>query len=93
MIDQDKIIELFEEKYQKLLGQSYEDWHENSPKTESEAYSSLQEIDSELKATQDAYLEASGEQKSQLEEYRERLRNEYQLLEEIFGLESKDADW
>ena len=92
-MDSEDIKNLFEDKYQRLLGQSYDQWLETGPQDETQAYARLQDIDDELKATEDEYQEASGADKEELEDYREKLRNEYQLLEEIYGLESKDANW
>ena len=92
-MDQENIKELFEDKYQRLLDMSYEQWLESGPQTEAEAYKRLQDIDDELKETEDEFEEAKGAAKERMEDNREKLRNEYQLLEEIFGLESKDANW
>ncbi len=90
MLDQDNIKNLFEEKYEDRLGMAYDDWMEQGPQTEDAAYARLEVIDEELKNTEDQYQDAEGEEKTELNEYRERLRNEYQFIEEIFGLESKD---
>lgn len=92
-MDDEKIQELFEEKYQKLLGLSWDEWQGLAPQNEEEAYAALQEIDDELKDTEEKYQDAEGETKAELGDYRELLRNKYQLIEESFGLESKDADW
>jgi gas vesicle protein len=89
-MDDERKQELFEEKYADLLGLSYEEWLMQAPENETEAYARLQEIDDELKGTEDEYYEAVGDSKSELEEYRSRLKNEYQMLEEMFGLESRD---
>lgn len=92
-MDQDDIRNLFEDKFEKLLSVSYEQWIETGPQTEVEAYARLEIIDDELKRTEDELPEASGSEREELEEYRERLRSEYLLLEQIFGLEPVDADW
>jgi len=92
-MDQDKLHEIFQDKYEKLLGITFEEWLEQAPQTEDQAYTRLKEIDEELKKTEEEYESAEGDEKWELGEYREKLRNEYQLLEEMFGLESKDGDW
>jgi len=48
-MDQEDIKTLYEDKYQKILGLSYDDWYEQGPQSEAEAYARLQEIDDELK--------------------------------------------
>lgn len=92
-MDQGRIKNLFEEKYRKLLSQSFEEWWKHAPKTQEEAYDRLQVIDDELKSTEEQWEEAIGEKKEFLQDYRERLRAEYALLESAFGLEPPDADW
>ena len=89
-MDQTRLKEIFEEKYQKLLGYSFEEWLKNAPQNEIEAYAKLQSIDEELKTTQTQFEESTGNGKWELGEYREKLRNEYQFLEELFNLESQD---
>lgn len=90
MIDEEDIQNLFEDKYQSLLGMTYQEWQETGPQTEEEAYARLQEIDDEIKGTEDEFEQATGIEREEMEEYRERLRNEYQLIEEVFGLEPTD---
>jgi hypothetical protein len=92
-MDEEKIQELFEDKYQKLLDISWDEWQAQAPQNETEAYAALQEIDDELKQSEDEYLEGTGDAKDELGEHREMLRNKYQFIEESFGLDSKDADW
>ncbi len=92
-MDQEDIKDLFENKYQKRLGITYEEWQETGPQSEAEAYARLQEIDEELKATHDEWFEATGNDKEEMEEHRDRLKNEYDLLEEAFGLEAPDKNW
>ncbi len=89
----EKTKELFEDKYEHALGQTYQEWLDIGPQNEAEAYAKLQQLDDELKETEDQYQEAEGNDKWELNEQREKLRNEYQLIEELFGLTAKDADW
>ena len=88
----EELQSLYEDKYAELLGKDFEEWLQEAPQSEDEAYARLNAIDAELKNTEDEYQEATGEAKWELGEYRERLRNEYQLLEELFGLENED-EW
>lgn len=92
-MDQEDIKDLFEDKYKKKLGMTYEEWMEVGPQNETEAYARLQEIDDELKSTHDEWFEATGDLKEELEEQREKLKAEYDLLEESFGLEATDKNW
>ncbi len=92
-MDQDDIKSLFEDKYQKILGQSYEDWAEQGPQNETEGYARLQEIDEELQGTYDEWYEAEGDRKEELEEYRDRLKAEYDFIEAAFSLEAPDKNW
>ena len=80
----------YEEKYQKLLGMSWDEWQGVAPQNETEAYAALEEIDDELKSTEQEYQDAVGDAKSELADYRELLHNKYQLIEETFGLENQD---
>jgi hypothetical protein len=84
-MDQDDIKTLYDDKYKKILGLSYEEWTEQGPQSEAEAYARLQEIDDELKA--------EGDRKNELEEYRDKLKAEYDFLEAAFGLEAPDKNW
>ena len=92
-MDQEDIKTLFDDKYKKLLGQSYEEWSEQGPQNETEAYARLQEIDEELKDSHDEWYEAEGEAKQEMEDYREKLKAEYDFLEAAFGLEAPDKNW
>ncbi len=92
-MDQDKLKELFEDKYQAKLGITIGQWLESAPETEDEAYRRLNEIDAELSATYDQWFEAKGEEKEHLEEHRQKLKAEYDLLEELFALEARDKEW
>lgn len=89
-MDQEDIQELFDEKYEKALGMTYQDWLEKGPRTEEQAYARCIAIDRELNQTYDAWFEATGDKKDKLEEYREKLKNEYDLIEEVFHLEPND---
>lgn len=90
MIEHENIRQLFINKYQGLLGINYDEWLEIGPQTEEQAYARLQEIDSLLKEGYDEWFEAKEPHKSEIEDYRDKLKAEYDLLEEIFGLELTD---
>lgn len=92
-MDQEDLKDLYQEKYQKLLGVSYEEWQDVGPQNEEEAYARLQEIDDELKATYDEWYEAEGPDKEELQDYRDKLKAEYDWLEEAFNLEAPDKNW
>ena len=92
-MDQEDIKELFEEKYQKALGMSYQDWLEQGPQTEEAAYARCIEIDRELNATYDEWFEAEGDKKEEMQEHREKLKMEYDLIEEVYHLEANDRNW
>ncbi len=92
-MDQKKLQELFDDKYQKALGLSYQDWLKLGPQNQDEAFQRCIAIDKELDKTYDKWFESQGEEKEQLEEYRERLKAEYDLLEEAFSLEEQDRNW
>lgn len=85
----EKQQEIFEDRYASKLGLTYAEWLETAPKTEDQAYDKLKEIDDELKqiveilSTQPDDIEA-------IEEERDRLKLEYDLIEEMFGLELQD---
>lgn len=89
-MDLDKIQSIYEDRYQSKIGLSYDEWMEQAPETEDQAYARCQELDEQLKHTEDEWREAKGNDKEQLEEYRSRLRLEYELIEEMFGLELDD---
>jgi hypothetical protein len=89
-MDQDKLRQIYDEKYQKLLLMDFNEWMDQAPQTQDQAYEILEEIDQELKATQDEYDQAQGDAKWEIGEYREMLHNKYQLIEEMFSLESQD---
>ncbi len=89
-MDPEKLQELFEEKYQQKLDMTYEDWLMTAPETEDQAYDKLQEIDNELKEIAAQYPDATSEAKENLEDERDRLKLEYDLIEEMFGLELND---
>jgi hypothetical protein len=92
-MDQEDIQSLFDDKYQKLLGLSYEQWLEKGPQNESEAYARCIEIDRELNRTYDEWFEATGDKKDQLGDFRDKLKAEYDLIEEIYHLEANDRNW
>lgn len=92
-MDQDEIKELFEDKYEKKLGMSFEEWVEKGPQTEDQAFARCVAIDRELNRTYDDWFEAQGDLRDELGEQRERLKNEYDLIEEIFHLEANDRSW
>lgn len=92
-MDQDDIKDLYQEKYKKILGLTFEEWQNSGPQNEEEAYARLQEIDDELKNSYDEWYEAEGDTKAELEEYRDKLKAEYDFLEAGFGLEAPDKNW
>lgn len=89
-MDQEKLQDLFEDKYERKLGLTFNQWLETAPNTEDEAYAKCQIIDQELKETYDQWFNAQGEEKDQMEDYRDKLKLEYDLIEEMFGLELSD---
>lgn len=93
MKDQDSIQNLFDDKYEVALNMGYEEWLEKGPQTEEQAYARCIEIDKELEATYEEWYEGSGETKERLGEYRDRLKAEYDLLEDVFGLEAVDKNY
>ena len=92
-MDQEDIQSLFDDKHEKLLGLSYEQWLERGPQNENAAYARCMEIDRELNRTYDEWFEATGDKKDQLEDYREKLKAEYDLIEDIYHLEANDRSW
>ena len=91
-MDQDDIKDLYQEKYKKRLGIPFDEWQSTGPQSEAEAYARLQEIDEELKAGYDQWYEAEGPEKEEMEESREKLKGEYDFLEEAW-LEAPDKNW
>ena len=91
-MDEDKIQSLFEDKYEEVLGMSYRDWMEQGPQNQEEAFQRCMEIDKELENTYDQWFEAQGEEKEQLETYRQKLKAEYDLMEAAFNLEEADRN-
>jgi hypothetical protein len=92
-MDQEDIQNLFGDKYQKLLGLSYDDWLTKGPQTEEQAYGRCIEIDQKLNATYDDWFNATGDEKETLGDLRDKLKAEYDLIEEIFHLEANDRNW
>ena len=90
IVDVEKQQELFEDKYERKLGVSYEDWMQTAPQTEQEAYAFCQQLDDELKTTYEQWFQSKNDERSELESYRDRLKLEYDIVEEFFGLELKD---
>jgi hypothetical protein len=82
--------ELFDDKYAHKLEMSYSEWIETAPNTEDEAYAACQAIDDELKNTYEQWFNATGDEREELDDYRDKLKLEYDLIEELFGLELKD---
>ena len=92
-MDQEDIQNLFEDKYEKMLGMSYEQWLEKGPQTEEAAYARCIDIDHELNRTYDEWFDGEGAKKEQLGDYRDKLKAEYDLIEEIYHLEANDRNW
>jgi hypothetical protein len=92
-MEQEEIKDLFEEKYAKTLGMRYQDWLVKGPQTEEQAFARCMEIDRELNRTYDEWFEATGNKKDALQDYRNKLKAEYDLIEEIFHLEANDRNW
>lgn len=86
----EKQQEIFEDKYQDKLGKTYEEWLETAPETEDQAYEKLAEIDVELKQILDILPTTSGDERDEMEDERDQLKLEYDLIEEMFGLELDD---
>ncbi|HMQ01678.1 MAG TPA: hypothetical protein PKD79_01245 [Candidatus Doudnabacteria bacterium] len=82
--------ELFEDKYASKLGVSYSEWLETAPETEDQAYAKLAEIDVELKQISEDITATNHSEREILEDERDRLKLEYDLIEEMFGLELDD---
>lgn len=89
-MDADKQQEIFDDKYAPKLGISYSDWLETAPATEDEAYAACQQIDDELKKTYEEWFNATGDERDILDTYRDNLKLEYDIIEEMFGLELND---
>ncbi len=89
-MDAEELEELYTDRYEKRLGLSFGEWLQEAPQTEDQAYERLQDIDTELKETYQEWYDASGSEKDELEDYRDRLKAEYELLEQLFGLELHD---
>lgn len=89
-MDPNKQQELFDDKYAHKLELSYSEWMETAPNTEDEAYAACQVIDDELKNTYEQWFNAQGEERDELDDYRDKLKLEYDIIEELFGLELKD---
>jgi phage shock protein A len=92
-MDQEKLQELFEEKYARLLNMSFQDWLASAPKTEAEAYDELERLNTKIEQLSDAKDGANGDTREDISDQLEILRTHYALIEELFGLESQDGDW
>lgn len=92
-MEPEDIKSLFDDKYTKLLGLSYDQWLETGPQTEEQAYARCIEIDRELNRTYDEWFESTGQKKEQLQDYRDKLKAEYDLIEDIYKLEANDRNW
>lgn len=92
-MDEEDIKSLFEDKYADALDMSYTEWLTKGPQTEEQAYARCIEIDRELNQTYDAWFDAMGDAKDKLGDIRQKLKTEYDLLEEIFHLEPNDRAW
>lgn len=92
-MEPEAIKSLFDDKYKKLLNMSYEEWLETGPQTEEQAYARCIEIDRTLNQTYDQWFEAKDVEKDQLGDYRDKLKVEYDLIEDIFHLEANDRNW
>jgi hypothetical protein len=89
-LEDDDLKDIFEENYKDKLDMSFDEWMQQAPETEEEAYARLDAINEQLKETHDEWFEATGDQKDELEEERDRLKVEYDLIEEMFHLEIED---
>lgn len=93
-MDQEDIQNLFEDKYRKTLGMTYQQWLDSGgPQTEEAAFARCMEIDRELNATYDEWFDGEGAAKEKLGDHREKLKAEYDLIEEVFHLEANDRSW
>ncbi len=88
-----EVQSLFEDKYEGALGMSYNEWLEKGPQNQDEAYERCIAIDKELERTYEEWYESTGSAKEELQEYRDKLKAEYDLLEEAFNLETQDRSW
>jgi hypothetical protein len=92
-MDQEQLESVFEDKYHKLLGETLEEWLKRAPGTEEQAFARCMTIDRELNASYDEWFDATGEKKDELQDHRDKLKAEYDLIEEMFHLEANDRDW
>lgn len=89
-MDASKQQELFDDKFALKLGLSYVDWMETAPATEEEAYAFCQQLNDELTDTYEQWFGATGDEREELTDYRGKLKLEYDIVEELFGLELID---
>ncbi len=93
-MDQEKLQELFEEKYQRQLDMTYQAWMAQAPQTEDAAYQELERLNRKIEQLLDSRnINNIPDVQDQIDTQLERLRLIYSLIEEQFGLESKDANW
>lgn len=92
-MDEEKLKSLFEDKYERALGVSYQDWLLTAPSTQDEAYNRCNELDKLLNETYDKWFEAKGDEKDKLETQRQNWKMEYDLIEELFHLDFEDRSW
>lgn len=85
-----KLQDLFDDKYQRQLGMTYQQWLVTAPDTEDEAYKRLQELNTKIEQLLDVRDAANGNARDAIEDEMDRLRTEYALIEELFGLELDD---
>lgn len=95
-MDQEELEDLkntFDDNYADTLEMGFEEWMDKAPTTEEKAYSRCMEIDRELNKTYDEWFESRGEKREELQNHREKLKAEYDLIEEMFHLEANDRSW
>lgn len=92
-MDEEDKKSLFDDKYEGLLGISYQQWLRDGPQTEEQAFARCMEIDRKLNASYDEWFEAAGSRKDELGDLRDKLKAEYDLIEELFHLEANDRNW
>ena len=78
--------EEFYKKYKKDLDISIDEFENNLPEIQDEAFKLSQEIDKKLNETYKAWFEESGESKNKLENLRDHWKKQLDLLEEKFEL-------
>jgi len=93
-MDPQKLQELFEEKYEKQLGMTYQVWLAQAPQTEDAAYQELERLNQKIEQSIDQRSNNNPPDfEDKINEQLERLRLLYSLIEEQFGLGNPDANW